>query len=55
MQVDFENKLPSGENTITYNKHNTIGTPEYRYDHSGDDGDDHTMIDFNSINIVSGV
>ena len=55
MQVDFENKLPSGENTITYNKHNTIGTPEYRYDHSGDDSDDHTMIDFNSINIVSGV
>ena len=54
ISVDFENKL-SGKNTLTYNKHNTIGTPEYRYDHSGDDDDDHTLLDYNSINVVSGI
>lgn len=53
MQVDFENKI-DGKNTITYNKY-TIGVPDYRCDHCGTDGDDHTIIDYNSTNVVSGI
>ena len=53
MQVDFENTI-AGKNTLVYNR-NTFGVPDYRYDHSGNDSDDHTLVDYNLTNIVQGI
>jgi hypothetical protein len=55
IQVDFDNKIgDKGKNTIVYNR-NTLGVPTYRYDHAGDDGDDHTILHYNLTNIVRGL
>ena len=54
IQVDFINKI-NDKNTLTYNRH-TLGVPNYRFDHSGDgDDDDHTILDYNLVNVVRGL
>ena len=50
MQVDFDNKIEN-MNTLVYNR-NTLGAPLYRYDHTGENDDTYTVIDYNSVNIV---
>ena len=52
LKVDSDNKVNGNINTVIYNRKDTIGAPQYRLDHCGNDNHEHTILDYVLTNIV---